>query len=169
MWGLRPQPLTAREGQAQTFEDLLETLPSPRKDCPTKLERPPLPDVTLQSAIDQPLSPVQKEVFDQIDHLDGHEDSGKPAPIPKTQGEASKYIAERNQAHQRFHEAQELGGQFTIFKDKSGEYRWRLEDAQGENVASSGEGFGSLAEAQREVTRVRKLSNSAKVTQDGGS
>ena len=55
MWDLRPQPLTAREGQAQTFEDLIETLPRPRQDCPTKLKRPPLPDVTLQSATDHPL------------------------------------------------------------------------------------------------------------------
>ena len=58
-----------------------------------------MPDESLQAALDQPLSPVQQEVFPQVNHLDGHPDSGKPAPMPKTQGEASRYIAERNLAH----------------------------------------------------------------------
>ena len=39
-----PQPLTAREGQAATFDDLFESLDAPRTDCPTALVRPPLPD-----------------------------------------------------------------------------------------------------------------------------
>jgi hypothetical protein len=60
--------------------------------------------------MDQPLSPVQREVFRQVDHLDGHPDSGRPAPIPKTQGEASRYIAERNLAHRRYHAARRARG-----------------------------------------------------------
>ncbi len=105
MWGLRPQPLTAREGQAASFDDLFLTLSQPRQDCPTKLERPALPATSLSAALDQPLSPVQLEVFAQVNHLDGHEDSGKPAPIPATQRQASRYIAERNKAHADYHHA----------------------------------------------------------------
>ncbi len=110
MWGLSATPLTAREGQAGTFEDLFQKLPRARTDCPTTLARPPLPDESLQAAMDQPLSHVQQEIFQQVNHLDGHPDSGKPAPMPKTQGEASRYIAERNLAHRRYHDARRAGG-----------------------------------------------------------
>ena len=105
MWGLRAQPLTAREGQAATFDDLFSHLGAPRQDCPTKLQRPPLPATSLSAALDQPLSPAQREVFAQVNHLDGHEDSGKPAPVPATQRAASLYIADRHKAHAAYHQA----------------------------------------------------------------
>nr|MDJ0828157.1 alkaline phosphatase family protein [Rhodobacter sp.] len=101
MWGLRPVPLTAREGQAASFDHLLETRDSPRKDCPKKIPRPDLPERSLSAALDQPLSPVQQEVFDQVQQLTGHPDSGKPVAVPATQREASKYIAERRRAHDK--------------------------------------------------------------------
>ena len=109
MWGLRPQPLTAREAQAQTFDDLFEVLAEPRTDCPTVLTRPPLPDQSLTAAADQPLSPAQRDVFDQVTHLDGHEHSGKPAPVPATQAEAAAYIAERVAAHRAHHATRRSG------------------------------------------------------------
>ncbi len=162
IWGLRNQPLTAREGQARTFDALFEKLASPREDCPTKLERPPLPDRSLSAALDQPLSPVQQEVFAQVNHLDGHADSGQPAPMPKTQREASKYIAERRKAHRAHHEAG--GGSFSVYKDSAGEYRWRLVDGRsGDIVASSGEGFATVAEARKEIALVRSCVVSATV------
>jgi phospholipase C len=105
MWGLRPEPLTAREAQAATFDDLFEGLDAPRTDCPTTLVRPPLPDVSLSAAADQPLSPSQRDVFTQVTHLDGHEHSGQEAPMPATQGETAAYIAERNAAHRAHHAA----------------------------------------------------------------
>lgn len=110
MWGLRSEPLTGREARAATFDDLLEVLPEPRPDCPATLTRPSLPDVSLQAALDQPLSPAQKDIFAQVVHLDGHPQSGEEPPMPSTQGEAAAYIAERNDAHRAHHEATVPGG-----------------------------------------------------------
>ena len=117
MWGLRAQALTAREGQATPFDDLFVGLAAPRTDCPTKLTRPPLPEQSLSAALDQPLSPSQLDVFAQVNHLDGHADSGKPAPVPATQREASRYVAQRNKAHVAFHKARARNAQ----KSKGGQ------------------------------------------------
>lgn len=110
MWGLRPQPLTAREAQAAPFDDLLTVLDKPRTDCPTTLNRPPLPDQSLLAAADQPLSPAQRDVFAQVIHLDGHPHSGQTVSLPATQGEAAAYIAERNDAHRAFHTTDSTDG-----------------------------------------------------------
>ncbi len=91
---------------------------------------------------------------DAQEPLQDHQDSGKPAPIP---------------AHRQFHETQSAGRRFTIYGEKSDRNRWRLENAQGENVGSSGEGFGNLAEAKQEVTRLRKLSASANLAWEKGA
>lgn len=153
MWGLREQPLTAREGQAKTFDALLETSERPREDCPMTLNRPELPKRSLRAALDQPLSPVQREVFAQVNHLDGHEDSGMIASMPKSQAEATEYLKKRRAAHQNYHKVRQ--GSFAIFKDSTGQNRWRLLDESGEIVASSGQGFGSLDEVKKEIERVR--------------
>ncbi len=105
MWGLRPHPLTAREGQAAVFDHLFEKRATPRKDCPKTIPRPPLPDHSLSAALNMPLSPVQREVFDQVLLLDGHPNSGNPVEIPASQREASEYIAERRRAHDKHHQA----------------------------------------------------------------
>ena len=119
-------------------------------------------DRSLSAALDQPLSPVQREVFAQVNHLDGHEDVGLPAPMPKTQGEASRYIAERRKAHQAHHEAG--GDSFSVYKDSAGKYRWCLVDGKsGGIVAASGEGFATLAEARKEIALVRSCAASATV------
>jgi uncharacterized protein YegP (UPF0339 family) len=174
MWGLRAQPLTAREGQAATFDDLLESLAEPRRDCPSILERPQLPDVSLAAALDQPLSPVQREIFEQVTQLDGHIDSGHPAPVPRTQGEAAKVIRERMAAHKAFHEKKATpaqptdqpvsgpsSGKFSVYRDKRGEVRWRLLDTQGAVIASSGEGFKTLDEAKKDIDLVKTLAGAA--------
>ena len=78
MWGLRPQPLTAREGQAATFDDLFRRASTRRgPTARRRSSRPPLPDQSLSAAADQPLSPSQRDVFGQVTHLDGHEHSGQ--------------------------------------------------------------------------------------------
>ena len=38
-------------------------------------------------------------------------------------------------------------GKFQIFQDKSGEYRWRLRAANGQVIATSGEGYTAKADA----------------------
>ena len=165
MWALRRQPLTAREGQAAPFDDLLEVLDAPRTDCPTTLTRPPLPDRSLSAALDQPLSPAQLEVFAQVNHLDGHEDSGKPAPVPKTQREAARYLAERNAAHAALHDtartAPASAATFEIFEDARGEFRWRLRGSNHKNLASSGEGFETKALAEAEIALVQQVAAAA--------
>jgi phospholipase C len=154
MWGLRKQPLTAREGQAKTFDVLLEKLSAPRKDCPLTLKRPSLPERSLSAALDQPLSPVQREVFAQVNHLDGHEESGTIAAIPKTQREATNYFAQRRKAHQAYHKSK--SGSFNIYKDSAGNCRWRLIDGESsEIVASSGQGFANVSDVKKEIERVR--------------
>ena len=38
-------------------------------------------------------------------------------------------------------------GKFQIFQDKSGEYRWRMRAANGQVIATSGEGYKAKADA----------------------
>jgi len=45
---------------------------------------------------------------------------------------------------------------FEVYPDKGGSYRWRLLAANGVQVASSGEGFESKANARRAVDAVRR-------------
>ena len=54
-------------------------------------------------------------------------------------------------------------GKFQIFQDKSGEYRWRLKAANGQIVATSGEGYKQKADAQRAVTTVQQLTPTATI------
>lgn len=46
------------------------------------------------------------------------------------------------------------GNMFEIYKDKSGEYRWRLRTANGRIIADSGEGYTRLRDAKRAVRRL---------------
>jgi len=44
---------------------------------------------------------------------------------------------------------------FTIYNDKAGEYRWRLQANNNRTTADSGEGYKTLSEAERAVARVK--------------
>ena len=90
-----------------------------------------------------------------MEHLEGHDDSGQPAPMPKTQGQAADYIRERRRAHNKHHREGEGG--FKIYTDRAGKYRWRLVDgATAQIVATSGEGFASLIEVKEDIQRVKR-------------
>lgn len=52
---------------------------------------------------------------------------------------------------------------FVIYADTSGKYRWRLVAGNGQTVASSGEAFGSQANARRAAENVRDNAGSADV------
>lgn len=52
---------------------------------------------------------------------------------------------------------------FVIYADTSGNYRWRLVAGNGQTVASSGESFGSRANARRAAENVRDNAGSAEV------
>ena len=50
--------------------------------------------------------------------------------------------------------------EFEIFQDDAGEYRWRLQAANGEIVAAS-EGYTRSADARRSAERVKELAPQA--------
>jgi uncharacterized protein YegP (UPF0339 family) len=54
---------------------------------------------------------------------------------------------------------------FEIYADASGQYRWRLIAANGQNVASSGESFSSKANAIRAAENVRDNAGSATIVE----
>jgi len=46
---------------------------------------------------------------------------------------------------------------FEIYKDKQGDYRWRLVAANGRITAESGEGYSGLSHVNRAVKRLQRL------------
>lgn len=55
-----------------------------------------------------------------------------------------------------------MAGQFEIFKDVSGQYRFRLKGRNGEIVAT-GESYPTKADAKKGVQAVQRAANEAKV------
>jgi uncharacterized protein YegP (UPF0339 family) len=55
------------------------------------------------------------------------------------------------------------GTRFEIFIDRRGEYRWRLVIPNGEIIATSGEGFVTRAEAERELEQIKLEAASAEI------
>jgi uncharacterized protein len=52
---------------------------------------------------------------------------------------------------------------FQIFKDRKGEYRWRLRARNGEIIADSNEGYSSKASCQHGIDLVKEQAASAVV------
>lgn len=52
---------------------------------------------------------------------------------------------------------------FTIYKDKSGEYRWNLKAKNGETIADSAEGYSSKQNCERGIKLVKELAPLAPV------
>ena len=50
-----------------------------------------------------------------------------------------------------------MAAEFELYKDKSGEYRWRLQAENNEVIADSGEGYTTKANCQQGIELVRKL------------
>ncbi|KAJ3109874.1 hypothetical protein HDU97_000104 [Phlyctochytrium planicorne] len=68
LWNLSGSPLTRREAWAGTFEWIIDSLSSPRKDCPTTLPDPPAfsePDPTLEDDVEAWIDTI-KDVFKKI-------------------------------------------------------------------------------------------------------
>lgn len=55
---------------------------------------------------------------------------------------------------------------FLIFKDKSGEWRWRLKAENGRIIADSGDGYKKRADCENGI-RLVKESSGAEVRVDG--
>jgi uncharacterized protein YegP (UPF0339 family) len=52
---------------------------------------------------------------------------------------------------------------FKVYRDRAGEWRWRLRAANGRIVADSGEGYSSRTNAERAVQTFRALVETAQV------
>lgn len=56
-----------------------------------------------------------------------------------------------------------MPAKFEVYEDKRGEYRWRLKSANGQTIASSGEGYNSKSGAQNGIDAVKRDAAAAAV------
>jgi uncharacterized protein len=56
-----------------------------------------------------------------------------------------------------------MAAEFEVYKDKAGEYRWRLQANNNEVVADSNEGYTSKASCLNGIEVVRKIVGTAPV------
>jgi uncharacterized protein YegP (UPF0339 family) len=54
---------------------------------------------------------------------------------------------------------------FEVYKDKGGQYRWRLVASNGRNIAESGEGFSSKQACLDGIESVKKNAAGAQVVE----
>ena len=50
---------------------------------------------------------------------------------------------------------------FEVYKDKSGEYRWRLRATNGQVIATGGQGFSSKASALSSIESIKRTAHEA--------
>lgn len=58
---------------------------------------------------------------------------------------------------------------FEVYVDSQGEYRWRLKHANGNIIATSGEGYASKQKAKQGLESVKKNAPSAKIVDAMGA
>ncbi len=56
-----------------------------------------------------------------------------------------------------------MAAKFEIYKDKSGEFRWRLVHTNGQTIASSGEGYKTKASATNGINSVKENAGGAAI------
>ena len=100
-----PNFLTKRDRAANSFTHLL-SLAAPRTDAPATLPRAALPHITAslhqpQHPVNQSLDHTQQEIILGVHHLtaESHPDGPTADELPRTQGEAAKFIRERYEKH----------------------------------------------------------------------
>jgi uncharacterized protein YegP (UPF0339 family) len=54
-------------------------------------------------------------------------------------------------------------GTFEVYKDKAGEFRWRLKAGNGQNIASSGEGYSEKRGCLAGIESVKRNAPNAKI------
>src|SRR4051812_9684379 len=59
--------------------------------------------------------------------------------------------------------AAKSSGTFEVYKDKAGEFRWRLKAGNGQNIASSGEGYSEKRSCIAGIESVKRNAPAAKV------
>ena len=56
-----------------------------------------------------------------------------------------------------------MAASFEVFKDKKGEYRWRLRHQNGNVIADSGEGYSTKSSCMDGINSVKKIAESVPV------
>lgn len=56
-----------------------------------------------------------------------------------------------------------MAAEFEVYKDKAGEYRWRLQAANNEVIADSNEGYKSKSSCINGIDAVKRIAASAPV------
>ena len=56
-----------------------------------------------------------------------------------------------------------MAAKFELYKDKSGEIRWRLVASNGQMIANSGEGYKTKESAKNGIESVKKNAQSATI------
>jgi uncharacterized protein YegP (UPF0339 family) len=56
-----------------------------------------------------------------------------------------------------------MAAKFQLYKDKRGEFRWKLIASNGEIIADSAEGYKSKDSAKKGITSVKRNASTAKV------
>ena len=56
-----------------------------------------------------------------------------------------------------------MAAKFEIYKDKKGEFRWRLVASNGQSIASSGEGYKTKESAKAGIESVKKNAPTAPI------
>ncbi|MFB6091928.1 MAG: HVO_2922 family protein [Haloquadratum sp.] len=58
-----------------------------------------------------------------------------------------------------------MSATFEVFRDKAGQYRWRLVHANGNIIADSGEGYASKQKAKQGIRSVKENAPDADVVE----
>ena len=58
-----------------------------------------------------------------------------------------------------------MAAKFQLYKDKKGEYRWRLVASNGQTIADSGEGYKSKDSAKAGIESVKKNAPAADIVE----
>jgi len=161
--------LTKRDAQAKSFTAQLTKLRSPRTDAPTQLQRPDMPEQPETADGAKPLTQPQQDWWQMLAHLDGHRDSGKTPPEPRSRLEAAKYLEERRAAHVKFHRERRRKAYYEIHDAGKGKFAWRFHDGQGKVLASSTQTYANPMAAQQDIEHMRDLAPFARQTSPGSA
>lgn len=61
-----------------------------------------------------------------------------------------------------------MPSKFEVYKDRSGEFRWRLKHSNGQVIATGGEGYASKRSALAGIESVKKNAPDAEVDDQSG-
>ena len=102
VFNMTSPPLTKRDAWAATFEHALETVSTPRTDCPTTLPNPPPADkYHAAKEGSQPINSLQEFMITTAAELAGYNRDLKPNHHVATQSEAGEWLQRHHIAHQQ--------------------------------------------------------------------